>query len=83
MTEEHLIFLQKNFFSCFSPFNGKLTHAVEYVVEKHSQFSGKIYTLGPRWQTQGLKAESGPPPCFIRPITMFLPSSSTQLLAPS
>ena len=36
-----------------------------------------------RWQTQGPWAESGPPPCFIWPGTLFLPSGSAKLLAPS
>ena len=30
-----------------------------------------------RWQTQGPQAESGPPPCFIWPGTLFLPGSSS------
>ena len=38
--------------------------------------------LNHRWQTQGPRAESGPPPCFIRPGTLFLPGSSTELLVP-
>ena len=33
-----------------------------------------------RWQTQGPQAESGPPPCFILPGTLFLPGSSAKLL---
>ena len=33
-----------------------------------------------RWQTQGLRAEPGPPPCFIRPDTLFLPGGSAELL---
>ena len=32
--------------------------------------------IGHRWQTQGLGAESGPPPCFIRPGTLFLPAAA-------
>ena len=36
-----------------------------------------------QWQTQGPWAESGPLPCFIWPSTLFLPSGSTKLLAPS
>ena len=32
-----------------------------------------------RWQTQGLRAESGPPPCFIQPNTLFLPSDRAEL----
>ena len=36
-----------------------------------------------RRQTQGPRAESGPPPGFIRPGSLFLPGSSTELLAPS
>ena len=36
-----------------------------------------------RWQTQGPQAESGPPPCFIRPGTLFLPGSGTALLSPN
>ena len=39
--------------------------------------------LGHRWQTPGPWAEAGPPPCFIRPGTLFLPSGSTELLDPS
>ena len=39
--------------------------------------------LGHLWQTQGPWAESGPPPCFIWPGTVFLPGSSAELLAPS
>ena len=42
-----------------------------------------VMDLGHRWQAQGLRAESGPPPCFIRPGTVFLPSSSAELLSPS
>ena len=34
-------------------------------------------------QTQGLWAESGPPPCFILPGTLFLPGRSAKLLDPS
>ena len=33
-----------------------------------------------RWQTQGLRAESGPPPCFIQPGTLFLSDGSAELL---
>ena len=36
--------------------------------------------LGHRWQTQGPRAKSGPPPCFIQPGTLFLPDVSTKLL---
>ena len=32
-----------------------------------------------RGQTQGLRAESGPPPRFIRPSTLFLPGGSAEL----
>ena len=39
--------------------------------------------LAHRWQTQGLWAESGPPPCFLLPGALFLPGGSTELLAPS
>ena len=39
--------------------------------------------LNQRWQTQGPWAESGPPPCFTQPSTLFLPGGSTKLLAPS
>ena len=39
----------------------------------------KIHSLDHRWQTKGLQAESGPPPCFIRPGTLFLSGSSTEL----
>ena len=35
--------------------------------------------LGHRWQTQDPWAESGPPPCFIRPCTLFLPGGSAEL----
>ena len=42
-----------------------------------------LHLLKHRWQTQGLWAKSGPPPCFIRPSTLFLPSSSAKFLAPS
>ena len=31
-----------------------------------------LISLQHRWQTQGLWAKSGPPPCFIRPGTLFL-----------
>ena len=31
------------------------------------------------WHTQGPQAKSGPPPCFIRPGTLFLSSGSTEL----
>ena len=37
------------------------------------------FALGPRWQTQGPWAESGPPPCFIRPGTLFLPTGNAEL----
>ena len=37
------------------------------------------YHLNHRWQTQGLWAESSPPPCFIRPSTLFLPGGSAEL----
>ena len=36
-----------------------------------------------RRQPQGPWAESGPPPCFIQPSTLFLPGGSAELLAPS
>ena len=36
-------------------------------------------SLKHRWQTQGLRAESGPPPCFIWPGTLFLPRGSAKL----
>ena len=39
--------------------------------------------LGHRWQTQGPGAESGPPPCFIWPSSLFPPGGSAELLAPS
>ena len=42
-----------------------------------------IKSLGHRWQTQGPRPESGPPPCFIQPGTLFLPCISAELLAPS
>ena len=32
-----------------------------------------------RWQTQDQRAESGPPPCFIWPSTLFLPGGSADL----
>ena len=35
--------------------------------------------LDHRWQTQGQWAESGSPPCFIWPGTVFLPGGSTEL----
>ena len=35
--------------------------------------------LSHRWQTQGPRAESSPPPCFFWPSTLFLPNSSAQL----
>ena len=35
--------------------------------------------LGHRWQTQGLRAGSSPPPCFAWPSTLFLPSGSAEL----
>ena len=38
-----------------------------------------VIALEHRWQTQGLWAESGPPPCFIWPGTLFLPGSHTEL----
>ena len=38
-----------------------------------------LISLQHRWQTQGLWAKSGPPPCFIWPGTLFLPSSSAEL----
>ena len=44
----------------------------------HSQ-----HTLCHRGHTQGLRAASGPLPCFIRPSTLFLPGGSTEPLAPS
>ena len=40
-------------------------------------------TSGHGWQTQGPRAESSPPPCFIQPGTLFLPRCSTELLAPT
>ena len=40
-------------------------------------------SLDHSWQTQGPRAESGPPPCFICPSTLFLPSGSTEFLSPS
>ena len=40
-----------------------------------------LHCVEHRWQTQGPWAESCP--CFIRPSTLFLPGSSTKLLAPS
>ena len=49
---------------------------------KKTQEEMKV-TLSHRWQTQGLRAESGSPPCFIQPSTLFLPISSTEHLAPS
>ena len=39
--------------------------------------------LNHRWQTQGLRAKSSPPPGFIRPGALFLPGSITELLVPS
>ena len=39
--------------------------------------------LGHRWQTQGPWVKSGPPPYFIWPGTLFPPSGSAKLLAPS
>ena len=39
-----------------------------------------VNALGHRWQTQGPQAESGPPPCFILPSTLFLPGSRAELL---
>ena len=36
--------------------------------------------LGHRWQTGGPQAESGPPPCFILPGTLFVPRSSLPLV---
>ena len=37
------------------------------------------HLLGHRWQTHGQWAESGPPPCFIRPGNLFLPGSAKLL----
>ena len=56
--------------------------------QKKYQISLRVYwqiirehfSLDHRWQTQGPWAESGPPPCFIQPGTLFLPGSSTELL---
>ena len=39
-------------------------------------------SLEHRWQTQGPRAESRPPPCFIQPGTLFLPSGNANLLSP-
>ena len=36
-------------------------------------------SLDHSWQTQGPQAESGPPPCFIQPDTLFLPGGSAEL----
>ena len=57
------------------------TKCQEYKVNKNRHNPGphRIYSLDHRWQTQGLHAESGPPPCFIRPGTLFLPGGSTDL----
>ena len=46
-----------------------------------SRFSN-VSDIDYRWQTQGPRAESGPPPGFIQPSTLSLPGSSTELLAP-
>ena len=35
------------------------------------------------WRTQGPLAESGSPPCLIRPGILFLPGGKAKLLAPS
>ena len=60
---------------------------MERVQEEMRDVEVKSFTLDnylrPRWQTQGLRAESGPPPCFILPGTLFLPSGSAKLLAPT
>ena len=42
-----------------------------------------LNSLVHRGQTQGPWAESGPPPCFIQPGTLFLSSCSAELLDPS
>ena len=38
-----------------------------------------LHLLKHRWQTQGLWAKSGPPPCFIRPVPRFYLGGSTKL----
>ena len=39
----------------------------------------RVEGVGYRWETEGLQAKSGPPPCFIQPGTLFLPSGSAKL----
>ena len=39
--------------------------------------------IRPQAANKGPWAEPGPPPCFIRPGTLFLPVSSAEPLAPS
>ena len=49
----------------------------------HTSQGLNLYFLVHRWQTQAPQVESGPPPCFIQPRTLFLPWGSAKLLAPS
>ena len=45
----------------------------------HSILLCKCFSVHHRWQTQGLRAESGPPPCSIWPGTLFVPHGSAEL----
>ena len=47
---------------------------------KPTEWKKILNPLSHRWQTQGPLAESGPPPCFILPSTLFLPGGSAKLL---
>ena len=65
--------------TCLGPHGWSVVSQARFAMGR--QYS--LEPLGHRWQTQGLRAESGPPPCFIQPDTLFLPSGSAELLAPN
>ena len=76
--------LVTKFFCVYLPNISNLSsscHTAHYIIA----LSGDLtrLCLHHRWQTQGPRAESGPPPCFIWPGTLFLPGGSAELLAPT
>ena len=53
----------------------------QFVVHLKAIFLCSSLPLTHRWQTEGRRAESGPPPCCIRPSTLFLPQGQRRALA--
>ena len=54
---------------------------IKYITASDRSFRASVFDgLEHRWQTQVPKAESGPPPCFIWPSTLFLPGRSASSL---